>query len=69
MNLITHAYPELPDMLQGNDSPPRSPEQAELYKEVQVSGPASLQRGIRAIDEEFKDNEGPNSRATYGLRS
>ena len=54
-------YPELADMLQGNDSPPRSPEQADLYKAVQVSGPASLQRGIRAIDEEFKD--------TYGLRS
>ena len=33
-----------------------SSEQAELYKEVQVFGPASLQRGIRAIDEEFKDN-------------
>ena len=35
-----------------------SSEQADLdlYKDVQVFGPESLQQGIRAINEEFKDN-------------
>ena len=33
-----------------------SSEQADLYKDVQVFGPKSLQRGIRALNEEYKDN-------------
>ena len=33
-----------------------SSEQADLYKDVQIFGPESLQQGIRAINEEFKEN-------------
>ena len=46
--------PHLADMLPDDSQP--SSEQADLYKDVQVFGPESLQRGIRAINEEFKEN-------------
>ena len=46
--------PHLADMLP--DIGQTSSEQADLYKDVQVFGPESLQRGIRALNEEFKNN-------------
>ena len=47
-------FPHLTDMLPDEGQP--SSEQADQYKDVQIFGPESLQQGIRAINEEFKEN-------------